>query len=216
MAERPLLPNGLPDVQRLITTHDSSGKAIFSKDLPSESSFRQVSLGANFFLGYTTKGFPVDLNADNADAVPKDVQSYEKDLNSPPGGLSITNGTLGLFSRSEVILILEVSNLGTALRFVDFAPSKEPYMHRTESIDYGVVLEGVMELILDSGEKRIMKRGDVCVQRGTMHAWKNITENEGWARMLFTLVAAEKVVVGGQGLGEDLPGRIGDKGPGNN
>jgi len=196
MAERPLLPNGLPDVQRLITTHDSSGKAIFSKDLPSESSFRQVSLGANFFLGYTTKGFPVDLNADKADAVPKDVQSYEKDLNSPPGGLSITNGT--------------------ALRFVDFAPSKEPYMHRTESIDYGVVLEGVMELILDSGEKRIMKRGDVCVQRGTMHAWKNITENEGWARMLFTLVAAEKVVVGGQGLGEDLPGRIGDKGPGNN
>ncbi|KAH7420145.1 hypothetical protein BKA64DRAFT_34102 [Cadophora sp. MPI-SDFR-AT-0126] len=196
MADRPLLPNGLPDVQRLITTHDSSGKAIFSKDIPSESSFRQVSLGANFFLGYTTKGFPVDLNAENAVAVPKDVQSYEKDLNSPPGGLSIANGT--------------------ALRFVDFAPSKEPYMHRTESIDYGVVLEGVMELILDSGEKRIMKRGDVCIQRGTMHAWKNITENEGWARMLFTLVAAEKVVVGGQGLGEDLPGRIGDKGPGNN
>lgn len=94
MSDRPLLPNGLPDVQRLITSHDSSGKAIFSQDLPSESSFRPVSLGANLFLGYTTKGFPVDLNAENASAVPKDIQSYEKDLNSPPGGLSITNGKL--------------------------------------------------------------------------------------------------------------------------
>ncbi|KAH7350615.1 hypothetical protein BKA65DRAFT_396569 [Rhexocercosporidium sp. MPI-PUGE-AT-0058] len=206
MSDRPLLPNGLPDVQRLITSHDSSGKAIFSKDLPSESSFRPASLGANFFLGYTTKGFPVDLNAEKEDAVPKDIQNYEKDLNSPPGGLSITNGMFHFLTKES----------GTALRFVDFAPSKEPYMHRTESIDYGVVLEGVMELILDSGEKKIMRRGDVCVQRGTMHAWKNVTENEGWARMLFTLVAAEKVVIGGQDLGEDLPGRIGDKGPGNN
>ncbi|CZT13801.1 related to Cupin domain protein [Rhynchosporium agropyri] len=193
MSDRPLLPNGLPDVQRLITTHDPSGKAVFSEDLSSESSFREVDLGANFFLGYTTKGFPVDLNADNARTVPKDIQSYEKDLNSPPGGLSIHNGT--------------------ALRFVDFAPSKEPYMHRTESIDYGVVLEGIMELILDSGQKKIMRRGDVCIQRGTMHAWRNVTENEGWARMLFTLVAAEKLVVGGQDLAENLPGKLGDKSP---
>ncbi|KAK0108102.1 hypothetical protein ONS95_002923 [Cadophora gregata] len=111
---------------------------------------------------------------------------------------------------------VDVSVTGTVLRYVDFAPSKDPYMHRTESIDYGVVLEGVLELILDSGETRIMKRGDVCVQRGTMHAWKNITENDGWARMLFTLISAEKVVVGGQGLGEDLPAMTGDKEPGNN
>lgn len=82
-------------------------------------------------------------------------------------------------------------------------------MHRTESIDYGVVIEGSVELILDSGEKRIMHRGDVCVQRGTMHAWKNITENRGWARMMFVLVSSEKVVVGGKELGKDLPGDLG-------
>jgi quercetin dioxygenase-like cupin family protein len=86
-------------------------------------------------------------------------------------------------------------------------------MHRTESIDYGVVLEGTLELLLDSGETRIMKRGDVCVQRATMHAWKNVTENSGWARMMFVLVASEKVVVGGQELGEDLPGTIGGQEP---
>ncbi|RBR22531.1 hypothetical protein FVER53590_25055 [Fusarium verticillioides] len=38
-------------------------------------------------------------------------------------------------------------------------------MHRTLSIDYGVVIEGEMELVLDSGENRAMKRGDVAVQR---------------------------------------------------
>ncbi|KUJ15985.1 uncharacterized protein LY89DRAFT_100754 [Mollisia scopiformis] len=185
------LPNGLRDVQRLITDHNSEGKAIFSKDIPSTSSWQEISPAFSFFLGYTTKGFPVDLNASKAGELPADVQKYEIDLKSPPGGLSLGNGTV--------------------LRFVDFAPDKEAYMHRTESIDYGVVLEGSLELLLDSGETRIMNRGDVCVQRATMHAWKNVTENGGWARMIFVLISSEKVVVGGQELGEDLPGKIGDK-----
>jgi quercetin dioxygenase-like cupin family protein len=87
---------------------------------------------------------------------------------------------------------------------VDFAPGKKPYMHRTESLDYGVVLEGTVELELDSGETRIMNRGDMCVQRATNHAWKNVTENDGWARMMFVLVSSEKVIAGGKELGEEL------------
>lgn len=73
-------------------------------------------------------------------------------------------------------------------------------MHKTVSVDYGVVLEGVIELVLDSGETRIMRRGDVCVQRATNHAWRNVTPNDGWGRMLYVLVSAEKV----EGLEEDL------------
>ncbi|CZR54891.1 related to Cupin domain protein [Phialocephala subalpina] len=185
------LPNGLRDVQRFITDHNSEGKAIFSKDIPSTSAWKEISPEFNFFLAYTTKGFPVNLNAAKAGDVPVDVQNYEKDLNGPPAGLSLGNGTV--------------------LRFVDFAPDSAAYMHRTESIDYGVVLEGALEIQLDSGEMRIMNRGDVCVQRATMHAWKNITENGGWARMMFVLVSSEKVVVGGQELGENLPGKLGEK-----
>lgn len=45
-------------------------------------------------------------------------------------------------------------------------------MHRTVSLDYGVVLEGEVELVLDSGETRVLKRGDVAIQRGTCHAWR--------------------------------------------
>lgn len=42
-------------------------------------------------------------------------------------------------------------------------------MHRTQSVDYGVVLSGTMMLVLDSGEEMEMKAGDVAVQRGTLH-----------------------------------------------
>ncbi|CAK96587.1 uncharacterized protein An07g01420 [Aspergillus niger] len=79
-------------------------------------------------------------------------------------------------------------------------------MHRTVSVDYGVVLEGEVELVLDSGETRLLKRGDVAVQRGTNHAWRNVTpDGEGgegmWARMLYVLMPAK-----GLELGEDLGG----------
>jgi hypothetical protein len=83
-------------------------------------------------------------------------------------------------------------------------------------LDYGVVLEGEVELILDSGETRVMKRGDVSVQRGTNHAWKNVTpdkiDKEGkkigqWARMLYVLLPAEEIEVEGKGkLGESVDG----------
>ena len=76
-------------------------------------------------------------------------------------------------------------------------------MHRTVSLDYGVVLEGEVDLILDSGEVKRMKRGDVAIQRGTMHAWKNPSETE-WARMLFVLQDCQDVWVNGQVFKEDL------------
>lgn len=90
------LDNGLRDVQRFITDHDSEGKAIFSKDIPSTSSWQQISPEFNFFLGYTTKGFPVDLNSSKVGDLPADVQKYEVDLKSPPGGLSLGNGEASL------------------------------------------------------------------------------------------------------------------------
>lgn len=82
-------------------------------------------------------------------------------------------------------------------------------MHRTTSLDYGVVLEGEVELILDGGEKRVMKRGDICVQRGTNHAWRNCSETE-WSRMLYVLTEALPVELeDGKKLEEDLGGMVG-------
>ncbi|MEA3063582.1 MAG: hypothetical protein QOJ27_10 [Sphingomonadales bacterium] len=58
-------------------------------------------------------------------------------------------------------------------------------MHRTETIDYGIVLEGELVLILDSGET-LVRAGDVIVQRGTNHAWANRSERN--ARIAFVLI----------------------------
>jgi quercetin dioxygenase-like cupin family protein len=81
------------------------------------------------------------------------------------------------------------------------APNTISPMHKTASLDYGIVLEGEIELVLDSGETRLMRKGDVCVQRGTNHAWRNVTGDGGWGRMVYVLVAAE-----GEGLEESLGG----------
>lgn len=67
-------------------------------------------------------------------------------------------------------------------------------MHRTQSLDYGVVTEGSVVVMFDSGEERLMHRGDVCVQRATMHAWRNPSETE-WARMMFSLQDAKPLSV---------------------
>lgn len=91
------------------------------------------------------------------------------------------------------------------LRIVDMRPGALSPMHRTVSLDYGVVLEGEVELVLDSGEVRLMKRGDVAIQRGTNHAWRNNSDTV-WARMLYVLQEAEPLEVAGQKLEEDYGG----------
>ena len=93
---------------------------------------------------------------------------------------------------------------GTVLRFVDMAPNALSPMHRTVSLDYGVIIEGTVELVLDSGETRVLNRGDVCVQRATAHAWRNVTPGDEWARMMFVLVTSEEPEVNGKKLGEEL------------
>ncbi len=71
-------------------------------------------------------------------------------------------------------------------------------MHRTLSLDYGVVLEGEIVLELDNKEQVTLQAGDVAVQRGTIHAWVN--ETNQWTRMVFVLLDAEPVKIDGKTL----------------
>ncbi|KAL4920690.1 hypothetical protein BDW62DRAFT_162475 [Aspergillus aurantiobrunneus] len=168
--------SSLPGITHYITGHNSAGKAIVQAENPAEwSAFENKSMA--FSVAYITSEFPADLNNDS------DLKEYERVK---------ATGPLGLVKKG-----------GTVLRQVDFAPKSRPLMHRTVSLDYGVVLEGQIEMILDSGEKRLLRRGDIAVQRATMHAWHNPSETE-WTRMLFVLQECKPLVVGGNELGEDM------------
>jgi len=76
---------------------------------------------------------------------------------------------------------------GSTIRVIDFAPGMVSPMHRTRTIDYGIVLAGEMAMIL-SDEEIVVRTGDVVVQRGTDHAWAN--RSPAPARMAFVLIDA--------------------------
>ena len=74
---------------------------------------------------------------------------------------------------------------GVMVRFTEMAPGAESPMHRTETVDVGVVLEGETWLLLDDGSETRVGVGDAVVQRGTNHAWANRSESPcGWFVMI--------------------------------
>lgn len=179
-------PKNIPDIHRYITDHNSSGEAVFNTTHQEKLDWQEVGT-ADFALGYTTSSYPVRFYDKAKNDTTADITEYSHYLEEKPG--IVVPG-------------------GTVLRIVDMEPGATSPMHRTVSLDYGVVLEGAIELILDSGEKRVMRRGDVSIQRGTMHAWKNVAPEGQWSRMLYVLQEAETVQVKAEDgsvktLGED-------------
>lgn len=167
--------NGLRKLHRFVTDCNIDSKAIFHKSIDEALQFQVLDNRARFALGYATDTYPVDVSNDT------DVKTYKHYQQNPPG-ITIPGGTV--------------------LRVVDMPPGSTSPMHRTVSLDYGVVLEGTIELILDSGEVRTMRRGDVCVQRGTNHAWRNASP-DSWARMLYVLQECKPIEIAGKQLRED-------------
>jgi quercetin dioxygenase-like cupin family protein len=93
---------------------------------------------------------------------------------------------------------------GSVIRVVDMLPGCESPMHRTNSLDYGIVISGKLELELDDGEKTLLGPGDIVIQRGTMHLWRNPSDSEV-CRIVFVLTEATPVEVNGQPLPELHP-----------
>ena len=86
---------------------------------------------------------------------------------------------------------------GTVFRVVHYSPGAPPRTHRTESIDYAVVMSGEIDMRLDDSVVHL-KAGDVVIQRGTIHSW----ENRGSVPCViaFVLIGAKPVEAGGKVL----------------
>ena len=86
---------------------------------------------------------------------------------------------------------------GTVFRILELVPGVTPRNHRTDSIDYAVVMSGEVEMELDDAKVHL-KAGDVLVQRGTIHNWVNRGSEP--CVIAFVLIAAKPVTVGGKVL----------------
>jgi len=85
------------------------------------------------------------------------------------------------------------------LRFTDLAPGSSAPMHRTSSIDYNILITGKLILITEDGEEKLVENpGDVVVQKGNMHAWRN--PGPGWTRWVSVLVDAKPAHIDGTPL----------------
>jgi len=93
---------------------------------------------------------------------------------------------------------------GSVIRVVDMMPGGASPMHRTNSIDYGIVLSGEVELELDDGVTTLLGPGDVVVQRGTIHLWRNRSATD-ICRIVFVLTEAAAYRHDGQELVEIKP-----------
>lgn len=164
-----------------ITTHDANGTAIFSPKPPVSQHSMPIPIGDIRIIS-SSHQFPAILSNES------DIDQYQQDRISPffPGERRICPDN------------------GTAACIISMKPGPESAMHRTMTLDTVVVIEGEVEITLDSGDKRTLRVGDSLVQRATMHSWRNVTPDGGWARwFVFIQAAAESVQVGDRILGNE-------------
>jgi quercetin dioxygenase-like cupin family protein len=90
---------------------------------------------------------------------------------------------------------------GSVIRVVDMLPNSSSPLHRTSSIDYGIVISGKIELELDNHVFKIIEAGGIIVQKGTIHKWRNPSSEE-ICRIVFVLTEAKPFVVNGVKLEE--------------
>ncbi|RAK77249.1 cupin domain-containing protein [Aspergillus fijiensis CBS 313.89] len=163
-----------------ITTHDPNGAAIFAEGSTEQHAI-PIPIGEIKILS-SSHSFPMNLSSE------ADVEQYREDR------------TTTFFPGSRRIC----PEGGTATCMITMEAGAESPMHRTMTSDTVVLLEGEMEITLDSGETRTLKAGDVLVQRATMHRWRNITPNNGRARWVaFIQASAEPLQIGDKSLGSE-------------
>lgn len=163
-------------VRRIVTGHDANGKAVVVSDERLIGVSRGIGANITGCQIWSTDRMPVD-NSPAADAVQR-------------AGFVVHHNYVG-------------TGQGTVFRITEWAPGHSRFSHRTETVDYAILLSGELDLELDEGEVVHLKPGDVIVQRGTSHTW--INRGSVPAVTAFILIDAQPVDVNGKVLGTHFP-----------
>ena len=175
------------DFRRIVTGHDADGRSIVQEDGPPP---RVVALGGEggpvFHEIWSTLESPARIDrasGEPAEAglnlLPPKSGTRIRIIDFPPEDERIRAVTPEVARASFALL----GAAETAKFHGEGSP--HPFMHRTETIDYGLVLDGEITLVLEGGET-VARAGDVIVQRGTNHAWANRSGRA--CRMAFILI----------------------------
>ena len=168
-------------IRRIVTGHDAEGRSIFLEDGPAPHPF-SPSHSPN--VGLTNLWLVDSLPASNADGTEPTARPFK--LEPPAAGNVVRIVEFPPDKERNYGNQAEVFRQYGANRAHD-AGARHPGFHKTESVDYAVLLEGEIWALMDVGET-LMKPGDVLIQRGTNHAWAN--RSTAPARMLFVLNGA--------------------------
>lgn len=174
-----------PRIRRVVTGHDAGGRSVVIEDGPAPRVFTLDGRGSAFVELWTTRATPAPIDRASGEPPEDGVRLY------PPA-----NGTrlrVVDFPPEDGDVLAQltpevVRQAFAAIGAADAIPggdSPHPLMHRHETVDYGLVLEGEIALVLD-GSETVLRAGDVVIQRGTSHAWANRSGRP--ARMAFILI----------------------------
>jgi uncharacterized cupin superfamily protein len=168
-------------VRRVVTGHDETGKSVIKTDEILTVASRGQGKSIDGCEIWSTGRMPVD-NSATAEAAQR----------------------AGLVKRDEIPHNNYVrTGGGTVIRIIQWNPGHSRFTHRTETVDYIIILSGEIDLEVDGEDVVHLKTGDVLVQRGGMHTWLN--KGKVPAVMAAVLIDATPVEVAGKTLHTHYP-----------
>ena len=172
-------------IHRVVTGHDAEGKAIVASNglLPTVQEIQAIP-GTVFHEVWATSGCPAPVD-NGADPTVGPLMLPPPRHGTRIRFVDIPPDTDDFLAHGAARMEEAFRQIGDQAASTVKVSSPHPLMHRTESVDYGIVIEGEMTLVLDDSEV-LLKPGSVVVQRGTNHAWANRSGRP--CRMLFVLV----------------------------
>ena len=158
------------EFRRVVTGHDENGKAIVVSDTVATQYLERPSRpGVRLTNFWIERGTPAEYDG------PEETCTGDFVLHPPPNG-STFRCVEFLPEDPEVLKTLDgreaFGEMGAGANIVE--DSRHPFMHRTDSLDYAIVLTGEIWMLMDEeADDRLLKAGDVVIQRGNNHAWSN-------------------------------------------
>ena len=158
----------MQNIRRVVTGHDASGKAVIVSDGIATNVLNRPSRpGVTLTNFWQTFGTPARYDG------PEETVDGPLVLKPPRNGSVFRFVTFGP-EDPEVLAKLDgkaaFAEMGAADNIQ--ANDRHPFMHRTDSVDYAVIVSGRIKMLMDDSEVTV-SAGDVVVQRGTNHAWSN-------------------------------------------